>query len=786
MINHSTSLLRSLACGTLLYGGAVAAQTWPEEMRFSPDGRQLTMGALLPTGLYDSANVRNIYLDFPQSNYWTLMTSNYQSATYIPASMTVDGVVYDSVGVRFKGNTSYTMLPQGSQKKSFAVSTNEYIAGQDLMGYNTLNLHNCFQDESFLREVFYLHQIRRHIPAARAAFSHLYINGADWGLYPNVQQLNGDFLKEWFMNNDGINWRCDRPPGTGGGGPGGGGWGDGTTALNYLGTDSASYKQYYTLKSSGIAQPWEKLIDVCDALNNTSTANMPSVIPDFLDVDRTLWFLASEIAFSDDDSYVMKGKMDYYVYYDATTGLLTPQEFDGNSVMENAAVNWSAFYHATNANYPLLTKLLAVPEYRQRYLAHMRTIIAEELDATTAPAILDHYKAQIDALVQSDPKKLYTYSAFTTEVNALKSWITTRRNNLNANAEVAQVAPVISAVSYTDIAGQAWTAPAANQVAHVTASVSSTNGISAVTLYYSNNVVGNFSKTAMYDDGAHHDGAAGDGTYGGDVPGQIAGTYVRFYVEAAANNTAKSVSFDPPGAEHNVYVYQVQSLGSATTGVVINELLASNTAGVVDEVGEFEDWVELYNNNSFSVDLSDFYLSDNPLNLPKWKFPNNTVIPAGGYLVFWADEDSSQGPTHMNFKLSALGEPLMLLDTVLAIVDSVNFGPQTSDVAYARVPNGTGPFVSQAPTYNAQNTPVAIVDPRSLALQLFPNPAKDRIQVLLSGVSEAQPMQVRNALGQLMLEGTLHGRASIDVASWPAGVYFLRAGSEARQFVVQH
>jgi CotH kinase protein/Lamin Tail Domain/Secretion system C-terminal sorting domain len=786
MTYPSTSLLRGLACGTLLYGGALAAQSWPEEMRFSPDGRQLTLGALLPTGLYDSATVREIYLDFPQTNYWTLLTNNYQSSTYIPATMTVDGVVYDSVGVRFKGNTSYMQLPQGSQKKSFAISTNEYIAGQDLMGYNTLNLHNCFQDESLMREVFYLHQIRRHIPAARATYTHLYLNGADWGLYPNVQQLNKDFLKEWHMNNDGINWRCDRPPGSGGGGPGGGGWGDGTTALNYLGTDSATYKQYYTLKSSGLPLPWEKLIDVCDVLNNTPTANLPTVLPSYMDVDRTLWFLASELAFSDDDSYVYKGKMDYYAYYDATTGLLTPQEFDGNSVMGDNAVNWSPFRNATNANYPLLAKLLAVPEYRQRYLAHMRTIIAEELDATAAPAIIDHYKAQIDALVQSDPKKLYTYTAFNTEVNALKAWITNRRNYLNSNTEVAQVAPIISSVAYTNLQGQSWTPPAAGEVAHVSAAVASFNGTSAMRLYYSNNVVGNFSKTDMYDDGGHNDGAAGDGVYGADIPGQIAGSYVRFYIEAIAANTALTASYDPPGAEHNVYVYQVQSLGSATTGVVINELLASNTAGEVDEVGEFEDWVELYNNNSFSVDLSDFYLSDNPANLSKWKLPNNTVIPAGGYLVFWADEDSAQGPTHMNFKLSALGETLMLLDTALAIVDSVNFGPQVSNVAYARVPNGTGPFVSQAPTYNAQNTPVAIVDPRLTDLQLFPNPAQDRIQVLLSGVPEAQPMDVRNALGQLMLAGTLQTRASIDVATWPAGVYFLRVGTEARQFVVQH
>ena len=59
-----------------------------------------------------------------------------------------------------------------------------------------------------------------------------------------MQQLNKEFLKEWFLTNDGSNWRADRPPGSGGGG--GGGWGDGTAAMNYRGPDSTDYQPYYT------------------------------------------------------------------------------------------------------------------------------------------------------------------------------------------------------------------------------------------------------------------------------------------------------------------------------------------------------------------------------------------------------------------------------------------------------------------------------------------------------------------------------------------------------------
>jgi spore coat protein CotH len=349
------------------------SQGLPDEMYLSPDFKMLYSGGLPSTGLYDESLIKSIYLTFPQTNYWTLLQQNYASKTDLPATMVVDGVTYDSVGVRFKGNTSY----QGtgtSQKKSFNITLDYADPDQDLYGYQTLNLNNCFDDPSFMREWFFLHQIRNHIPAAKSAFSKLYINGANWGLYPNVQQLNKDFLKEWFLSNDGTNWRADKPPGSPGG-PGGG-WGDGTAALNYLSPNASSYQQYYTLKSSDQVNPWQDLINGCSKLENTPTANLQNALPDSMDVDRALWFLASEIAFSDDDSYVYKGKMDYYVYYEPETHRITPIEFDGNTVMKSNHVNWSPFYNQTNANYPLMNRLFAIPELRQRYLAHLRTIIS--------------------------------------------------------------------------------------------------------------------------------------------------------------------------------------------------------------------------------------------------------------------------------------------------------------------------------------------------------------------------------------------------------------------------
>lgn len=784
-------LLLSFTC-TALIAWSIAAQNLPSEVQFSADGHQLLTGkqAIASGSLYDSALIRNVYLDFPQTNYWSLLTSNYNSKTDIPAKMTVEGEIYDSVGVRFKGQTSYSMSGS-SQKKSFNITMDYAKDGQDLMGYKTLNLNNAFQDASFLREVFYQHQIRKHIPAAKSNFVHLYINNQDWGIYPNVQQLNKDFYKEWFLSNDGISWRADRPDGTvGGGGPGGGGpgWGDGTAALNYLGTDTTAYQSYYTLKSSGVDNPWDVLVEATYALNNTSTDNLPTVLPSYIDIDRTLWHLASEIAFTDDDSYVYKGKMDYYVYYEAETGRIMPIEYDGNSSMEtNFATSWSPFYNQSKVNYPLINKILAVPQWRQRYLAHLRTIMNDEMTPAVTTAMLDNYKSMIDALVEADPKKIYSYTQFNSEVNVLKNFFTTRRNYLLANAEVAQTGPAITSAELHNAAGAAWGVVANDEIPYVTTAVTSTNGISSVKLYYSAALAGNFEVTEMFDDGQHNDGAAADGMYGASLPAQATGTWVRFYVEAAGNNTAKSVSYLPTGAEHDVFVYQVQTTVDAGP-VAINELMAQNNTTVQDPQGTYEDWIELYNTSNQSVDLSGYFLSDAVGNLMKCEIPAGVSIAANGYLIFWADEDGVDGPDHCNFKLSGTGESVYLSNPQGLVQDQVTFGAQTPDVAYARVPNGTGNFVAQAATFNANNNASSTNDltDAGSAFHIAPNPAGTVAYLRFEKVTDNLRYIVRDMHGRVVTEGQPSGALTpLQVADWPAGVYAVQYGTAVNKFIVK-
>lgn len=760
------------------------SQSLPGEMFYSADGKILYSGGREPVGMYQKDLIREVHLDFSQANYWTQLGDNYESETEIPATMTLDGVVYDSVGVRFRGNTSYFTIGN-SPKKSFAVSSDFIHPDQNFMGLRNLKFNNAHQDPTFMREVLYCQMAARHTPIAKANYIHLFLNNQDWGIYPNIQSVDKTFLEGYFLSNDGARFRATTEE-TGMGGGGGPGWGDGTAGMNYLGPDTTTYQEYYDLKSSDIENPWQKLIDACQILGTATNTNKAEVSAK-IDIDKALWLLAVENIFTDDDSYTMKGKMDYYVYYEPETDRTAPLEYDGNSSFETnmaTSPSWGPFKNTTNVNYPLLNKLLNIPEWRQRYLAHYRTILHETFTTEKANALIDTIDARIKALVSSDTKKLYPYSQYTSGVPGLKTFVANRRAYLLNNAEVAQVAPTIVSAPFYNSTLEEYKPPVANEPAIIQATVTSTNGINAVNLYYATGLVGNFNVTSMYDDGTHDDGASGDGIFGGQIPGYGSQTFVRYYIEAIANNAAFSVSYLPTGAEHDIFIYTVEE-SIASNGVVINEILASNDVGETDESGEHEDWIELYNTNDFEVDLSGFYLSDNNTVPDKWQIPAGTVLPADSYLIIWADEDGSDGAYHASFKLSAGGETLLFSDSGLNELDYVEFGAQTTDMGFARIPNGTGDFVIQQTTFNANNEDATGTAETVMNIaQIYPNPFSDQLWIHADPLDTPVRYSLTDQTGRVVKKGTITDyNESIPVNDLSTGMYYIHFGNTQPQVV---
>jgi hypothetical protein len=176
--------------------------------------------------------------------------------------------------------------------------------------------------------------------------------------------------------------------------------------------------------------------------------------------------------------------------------------------------------------------------------------------------------------------------------------------------------------------------------------------------------------------------------------------------------------------------------------VLINELMASNGTTIADEADQFDDWFEVYNPADTTIDISYWFATDNLSNPRKWSFPSGTVIPAGGYLVVWADDDPEQGPLHATFKLNKDEEELAIFgsDFIGAqLSDSVSWMGLERDESWGRYPNGSATWqICLEATPGAENSWSAIYSnglsvPTGLTLLTYPNPFNSSCRIEIEG-----------------------------------------------------
>ena len=218
-------------------------------------------------------------------------------------------------------------------------------------------------------------------------------------------------------------------------------------------------------------------------------------------------------------------------------------------------------------------------------------------------------------------------------------------------------------------------------------------------------------------------------------------------------------------------------------GIVLNEFVASadSTGGIADPDGGHPDWIELYNTTNATVPLDGFYLSDDRDFRQHWPFPPGSSIAPGGYLIVWADRDVDETGLHADFQLDKDSGQIFLTFDNLALIDSVAYGPQTTNIASARVPNGTGDWVAQAPTFEANNQPssgTGSTGEPAPELVLAPNPASRFFAVRMQGLTTQQPVQFRllNILGETVsVQRSASGAAVFDAEGLAPGLYGLVA-----------
>jgi len=139
--------------------------------------------------------------------------------------------------------------------------------------------------------------------------------------------------------------------------------------------------------------------------------------------------------------------------------------------------------------------------------------------------------------------------------------------------------------------------------------------------------------------------------------------------------------------------------------IVINEIITSNSSVNTDDDESYEDWVELYNSGTESINLLGYGLSDND-NLFKWVFPDYTIQP-GEHLLIWCSNKNRTNPDfplHTNFAISAGGETISLTFPDGTIADQVPAIVIPQNFSYGRAPSGSSSFlIFQEPTPGTSN-----------------------------------------------------------------------------------
>jgi hypothetical protein len=354
-------------------------------------------------GLYAGDALRTLFVEFERPDWEQELAAFWHTDVQLPATLLVDGTTYRNVGVSFRGNNSFTAVPDGL-KRPLSLSM-DFVTDQNLLGHRSLNLLNANQDPTLLRSVLYLDIARDYIPAVKANFVRVVINGESWGVYVNQQTFSREFLQDAFGTTGGTRWKS--PNNSVGGG------------FFYLGDDVSLYRRWYEMKGRDDADAWRALLEATKILAETPPDKLEAALAPVMDVDEVLRFLALDIALVNNDGYWRDGS-DFNVYrsvsgrflmtpHDANEGFRTGgRGGDGSQPDPLAALD--------DPNKALRHKLLAVPALRGRYLAYVGDIAEKWLDWNRLGPMVDRYRALIANDVARDTRKLDTTEAFSSGI----------------------------------------------------------------------------------------------------------------------------------------------------------------------------------------------------------------------------------------------------------------------------------------------------------------------------------------------------------------------------------
>ncbi len=367
--------------------------------------------------LFNNNTTHTIYVTFSQAGYLNLLKNNKVNddnngtSTYLPVTVIIDGVTVDSVGIQFKGNSSY--YNYSTDKKPVTFSLDQYRPAQLYDSLNSINLNNFYQDATCMHEKLLLDFAQtKGLYAPRANYAKLYFNGTYWGLYLMVERINSTFLKDRFSNKKGNLFK-----------------GDGSSAacanLFYNSTIS-NYYNCYTLKTNTTTNDWTDLQNLTKQINNTSNGQFYDSLEAVMNTPSFIGAWAIYNLFIDFDSYPYRFVHNYYTYHNKATNKFEWIIWDASTAFGMDVFGTPAQIESTSVLYiepqvtdrPLCKRMMANAIYKDKYLKTICSFATNDFLPSVFNPKIDALYNQIKNDVYADNQKMYSNSDFDTNINS--------------------------------------------------------------------------------------------------------------------------------------------------------------------------------------------------------------------------------------------------------------------------------------------------------------------------------------------------------------------------------
>ncbi len=256
---------------------------------------------------------------------WADLVENPLEETYYAVDVTINGETLSNVALRTKGkNTLTSVASSDSDRYSFKIDFDYFNDGENYYGLKKLNLNNNYGDASYMREyISYRIMGEMGIPVPATSYTHITINGEEWGLYLAVEPIDEVFLERTFGDSTGDLYK---PDGIG-------------ADLVYRGDDMSEYPGL-VLKTNEETSDGSAILDLMKALESGEG------LEDVLDVDELLRYLAANVALANYDSYLGNTTHNYYLY--EQDGRFTIVPWDYNYSFGGFGGGEVAIYEPTN------------------------------------------------------------------------------------------------------------------------------------------------------------------------------------------------------------------------------------------------------------------------------------------------------------------------------------------------------------------------------------------------------------------------------------------------------